>query len=719
MRYLITNPLSLAGRIHVLAIAFALVLAGATLAGAVDLFGSSTISLANPNDPNTWPATFDGVNAMGPYAWVDGPTHLQKDPQLTSGVFVGQVGDLKLYVARAKQQDGVHPGKFYNGTCSIGWGGKEVLLNSGYELLVNTKPELAKFLSQTWVNPSTPASATFHGGSAGTTPLRVCRASYNNGMHAGKEWSGQCYIGFGGQEVAVTPYEVLSLGFDKTAWQAAQTTQTTQTTQTVTISLTSYNPNDPNTWAATFDGVNQMGPYAWVDGPTEINGPNKLSRAVSSDMPLGDGTRLYVCRAKMDDGGFHPGKFFNGMCNVGWGGGEKAQTSGYELLVNTKPDLAPFLSQTWVDPSTPASATFTGGSVNNTPMRVARAAYVGGWHLGKEWAGKCNIGYGGREVAEGVYQVLSLGFDKSAWFAAKLALPAIPQSQVVVGYLWTPDNLGTGLTTLADRIPSLLNTMIDKYNAAQTDPALRQDRQAMVTALKNGNPETQGIIVTLMVDFAKSIVNRDPATRTPEERTFIEFLQALGQNQRQKAGGLAEQAFNDWQLKKAQEQGTSLFSAINPAVNPPPEILAMAKAGYAVTPDVGPNVAKIAAASGSALVAVTATTAAALTGFGATLVNAVAVGSSISVGLGGTGAGIGAAAFGAGAVAVVALMVTSGVLKGIEVFQYEDYKKALSAAIADSKNPVSAETLKSFLNSDNGQKAVLTWLTVQAATGSK
>jgi len=321
-------------------------------------------------------------------------------------------------------------------------------------------------------------------------------------------------------------------------------------------------------------------------------------------------------------------------------------------------------------------------------------------------------------VAEGVYQVLSLGFDKSAWFAAKISpLVNLPQSSVVLA--WMPDNLGTGLATLADRIPSLLNTMIDKYNSAQTDPALRKDRQTLVAALKNGDPATQGIIATLMVDFAKSIVNRDPATWTSEEGSFVSFLKALGQNQRQKAGVLADQAFNDWQLKKAQEQGTSLFSVINPAVNPPPEILAMAKQGYAVTPDIGPNVAKIAAASGGALVAVTATTAAALTGFGTTLVNAIAVGSSISVGLGGTGVGAAGAAFGAGAVAVVALMVTSGVLKGIEVFQYEEYKKELSAAITDSKNPMSAEKLKSFLNSDDGQKAVFTWLTVQAATGTK
>jgi hypothetical protein len=56
--------------------------------------------------------------------------------------------------------------------------------------------------------------------------------------------------------------------------------------------------------------------------------------------------------------------------------------------------------------------------VGASPLRVCRAANVNGWHPGKEWAGKCNIGYGGKEVAEGVYQLLQLGFDKVGWQVA-------------------------------------------------------------------------------------------------------------------------------------------------------------------------------------------------------------------------------------------------------------------------------------------------------------
>ncbi|MSS69988.1 MAG: DUF3421 domain-containing protein [Candidatus Latescibacteria bacterium] len=262
-------------------LALALVLTLTSLAGA-------------QSDPNTWPATFNGAPDMGPYAWVDGPTHLQKDPQLASGVFVGQEGTNRMFVCRAKMADGVHPGKFFNGMCNVGWGGVEKVHTSGYELLVNTQPQNAKFLPQTWVSPATAASATFTGGSAGTTAMRVARASYNNGVHPGKEWAGKCNIGWGGKEVAVTPYEVLSLGFDKAAWQASQAPQT----QTFTTPLAPPPPQPKGTTAPSAretdpvisysfsvviaGGVNASGYFTAVSG---LQGENDVvtHRVVSPD----------------------------------------------------------------------------------------------------------------------------------------------------------------------------------------------------------------------------------------------------------------------------------------------------------------------------------------------------------------------------------------------------------------------------------------------------
>lgn len=409
MNHLTERRPSRAGRIRVLAIAFALVLAGATLAGAqVDLINSTSVTLApNPNDPNTWPATFNGAPAMGPYAWVDGPTHLQKDPQLASGVFAGQEGTRKMFVCRVKQSDGMHPGKFFDGYCNIGWGGKEISLTSGYEVLVNTQPQNAKFLTQTWVSPATAASATFTGGSVGTTAMRVARASYNNSVHPGKEWAGKCYIGFGGQEVAVAPYEVLVLGFDKAAWQAAQPPPP-------------YNPNDPNSWPATFDGVNALGPYAWTDGPAALQKDPSLANGVRSDGG-GGWFKPVLARARQTDGGLHPGQYsdYFKKFSIGWGGKEVVLTDGYEVLVNSQPSYARFLTQTWSDArSADAGTTFKGGSVGSTQMRVCRTLHDGLFLVGKEWAGKCNLGWKGQEVPVDNYQVLTLGFDKAAWQAA-------------------------------------------------------------------------------------------------------------------------------------------------------------------------------------------------------------------------------------------------------------------------------------------------------------
>ncbi len=226
MKHLTERLSSLFGRIRNLVHTLIVILAGATLAGAqVDIINSTSITIApNPNDPNTWPATFNGAPDMGPYAWVDGPTHLQKDSQLANGVFVGQEGANRLFVCRVKMSDGVHPGKFFNGMCNVGWGGVEKVHTSGYELLVNTQPQNAKFFPQSWVSPATSPATTFYGGAVGNTKLRVCRAAYINGWHPGKEWEGKCNIGYGGKEVAEGVYQALSLGFDKAAWQAAQGT---------------------------------------------------------------------------------------------------------------------------------------------------------------------------------------------------------------------------------------------------------------------------------------------------------------------------------------------------------------------------------------------------------------------------------------------------------------------------------------------------------------
>jgi len=61
-----------------------------------------------------------------------------------------------------------------------------------------------------WINAANgqvPAGAVIGGQEAGS-PLPVCRASYNNGVHPGKVVGNNCNIGWGGKELVFSSYEV-------------------------------------------------------------------------------------------------------------------------------------------------------------------------------------------------------------------------------------------------------------------------------------------------------------------------------------------------------------------------------------------------------------------------------------------------------------------------------------------------------------------------------
>ena len=252
-----------------------------------------------------------------------------------------------LYLCRANfgapGNPGVHPGKTrkeFNG-CNIGWGGAERAV-ANYEVLVEW---------QATSGSNIPADAV-QGGQENEGPLYICRANYQGGVHMGKTRKAfnACNIGYGGQEVAVSTYEVMV--------------------------------EKVGVWVAT-SGANI--PANALQGGHEANG-----------MPL------YLCRANYGatgNLGVHPGKTrkeFNG-CNIGWGGAERA-VANYEVLVG------------WKDTSgsnIPANAV-QGGQENEGPLYICRANYQGGVHMGKTRRAfnACNFGYGGKEIQGGTYQVL-------------------------------------------------------------------------------------------------------------------------------------------------------------------------------------------------------------------------------------------------------------------------------------------------------------------------
>ncbi|HEX7708671.1 MAG TPA: DM9 repeat-containing protein [Thermoanaerobaculia bacterium] len=167
------------------------------------------------------PVAFDGKTNMGPYAWVS-PGQLGGN--FSRVVVGGQEGSTPLYVCRAPYVNGYHPGKYIGGRCNIGWGTSEHALTDNIQVLVNMlqtpNESLLLGFPQNWLGPETQLG--FDGGTQ--DKLRVCRASYNNGLHPGKEWDNKCFIGWGGNAVPITPYQVLSL-YNGVRLQAAITRQ--------------------------------------------------------------------------------------------------------------------------------------------------------------------------------------------------------------------------------------------------------------------------------------------------------------------------------------------------------------------------------------------------------------------------------------------------------------------------------------------------------------
>ncbi len=107
--------------------------------------------------------------------------------------------------------------------------------------------------------------------------------------------------------------------------------------------------------------------------------------------------KLAVCRAAYK-GGTHPGKVVAGRCNIGWGGKEIV-ISKFEVMTNKGVKLA-WVKRRW------ARGMIIGGSERGRSLPVCRAKYRSGTHPGKVVAGKCNIGWGGKEIVLSTFEVL-------------------------------------------------------------------------------------------------------------------------------------------------------------------------------------------------------------------------------------------------------------------------------------------------------------------------
>jgi hypothetical protein len=99
------------------------------------------------------------------------------------------------------------------------------------------------------------------------------------------------------------------------------------------------------------------------------------------------GRSLPVCRSNYG-GAMHPGKVVAGKCNFGYGGRE---------IVARNFDVLTGRNLKWTS-NRSASGAVVGGVERGVKLVVCRARHNNGVHPGKLLAGKCNIGWGGREI---------------------------------------------------------------------------------------------------------------------------------------------------------------------------------------------------------------------------------------------------------------------------------------------------------------------------------
>ncbi len=306
--------------------------------------------------------------------WVSATAGRAAPSKLLAG---GTENGKPLYICRGNHAGGVHPGKLVKGNCNIGYGGKELHLKN-FTLLT-------KNANYRWVNASTRLPAnTVYGGKEAKRPLAVCRAKFKGGTHPGKVVRSQCNIGYGGKEYTLKPFQVLTF---------VKPTIAPKTPPKVGRSIPQLRPVKPR--PAPIPLI--KAPVAKLDWVSTTAG-KRVDNVLAGGREA-NGTALPVCMARHANG-LHPGKVVKGNCNIGYGGKELYKKS-YRVLVGTK-------AQVQWKPATFRGKYISGGYEGKDSRLVCRAKYKGGVHPGKLVNRKCNIGWGGKEIVLGDYELLFL-----------------------------------------------------------------------------------------------------------------------------------------------------------------------------------------------------------------------------------------------------------------------------------------------------------------------
>jgi hypothetical protein len=157
------------------------------------------------------------------------------------------------------------------------------------------------------------------------------------------------------------------------------------------VSNTPTNGTPANNGSTATPSASPGAGLAWVRGN---GGAIPVNAVIGGQEP---GRNLPVCHGSYQNG-VHPGKVVAGKCNIGWGGHE-IQLTNFEILTNNSAKLR------WVNgPS--AAGMVIGGQEPGRSLPICRGSYQNGVHPGKVVAGKCNIGWGGKEITLQTFEVL-------------------------------------------------------------------------------------------------------------------------------------------------------------------------------------------------------------------------------------------------------------------------------------------------------------------------
>jgi hypothetical protein len=169
---------------------------------------AAPVAPAKPSAPATPAPVAKPAPAAAAPAAAD-PLSWSKGAVPANAVLAAGTKEQPMHICRLPMPDkNVHPGKAVNGNCYVGFGGKEIKVPlKDAEVLASSAPT-------GWADVKggkVPANA-LKAGVVNGVAMHFCRAKHEGkALHAGKEYKGTCYYGYGGKEIKATEFQVMGL----------------------------------------------------------------------------------------------------------------------------------------------------------------------------------------------------------------------------------------------------------------------------------------------------------------------------------------------------------------------------------------------------------------------------------------------------------------------------------------------------------------------------